>query len=164
MLREGDVVSWVGTGAPGGPAVGDVGRVASSSGNSGHVLWTTGSRSGRVDLVAEWDVVPAPTVPKTGHSVTASLTDSLSMDGVHTAVRDTFEESGPAGLLSAMHALGDLACFATIAEEALILVATRLREDPQFAHTLAALDDPDADSLVSLASSVLLRDAFTEEG
>jgi hypothetical protein len=105
-------------------------------------------------------VVPAPTQPKAGHTVTASLSETLGVDA-HTAAREVFDEAGPAGLLSAMHACGDLVCFASIAEEAVDFVAARLREDPQFAHTLAALDDPDADSLVSLASSVLLRDAFT---
>lgn len=162
MLREGDVVSWVGSVRPGGVSVGDVGTVASSSGDSGHVLWSTGARRGQVDLVDGFDVVPAPAGPRR-NTVASSLRDALGLDSVHTAAREVFEESGAAGLLSAMHEQGDLSGFASIAEGAAEYVAARLRENPEFSRTLSALEDSEADSLVALASTVLLRDAFTPE-
>lgn len=159
MLREGDAVSWVGDAIPGGLSVGDTGTVASSSGESGHVLWSTGARRGKVDLVEEMDVVPAPATQR--HAVVSSLRDSLGFETTHTAAREVFEEAGAAGLLSAMHERGDLAGFPSIADGAAEFVSARLREDPDFGRTLAALDETEADSLVSLASTVLLRDAFT---
>jgi len=160
MLREGQSVSWVGAVHPGGLAVGDVGAVISSSGDSGHVLWGTGARLGQIDLVEEMEVVPAPVTHHNG-KVASSLRDSLGVDSMRIAAREVFEEDGPAGLLSAMHDRGDLSGFPTIAEEAVEYVAARLREDPDFSRALAALDDSEADTLVTLASTVLLRDAFT---
>ncbi len=159
MLIEGAVVSWVGQHHA--VAVGDLGTVVSSSGGSGHVQWTTGASRGKVDLVEEWDVVPAPSSVSHRKAVSASLNDTLGMDSAHTAARETFEDGGPAAVLSAMHEHGDLACFPSIAEGAVDYVAARLREDAKIAATLAALEDTEADSLVTLASTVLLRDAFT---
>lgn len=163
MMREGDVVSWVGSARPGGVSVGDVGTVASSSGDSGHVLWSTGARRGQMDLVEDLDVVPAPAGSRR-NTVVSSLRDSLGLDSVRTAAREVFEEGGAAGLLSAMHEQGELSGFPSIADGAAEYVAARLREDPEFSRTLAALDEPEASSLVTLASTVLLRDAFTPEG
>ena len=160
MLAEGAVVSWVGSAHPGGVAVGDTGVVVSSSGACGHVQWSTGARVGQMDLIEEWDVVPVPTTTRV-HTVSSSLSDSLGVDTVHTAARETFEDGGAAALLSVMHREGSLSCFAEIAEEALGFVATRLRNDAAFVHVLSALDESDAAAMVTLASSVLLRDAFT---
>ena len=161
MLIEGSVVSWVGTASPTGVGVGDKGTVVSSSGGSGHVQWTTGARRGEMHLVEEWDVVPAPGATTHRMAVSASLNDSLGVNWAHTAAREAYDDGGPATLLSAMHEHGDLSCFPSIAEGAVDFVAARLREDPKIAATLAALDDTEVDSLVTLASTVLLRDAFT---
>ena len=159
-MRDGEKVRWVGSDGPDKPGVGDTGTVLTASGSAGHVLWSTGALRGRTTLCEDLDVVPTRTVART--SVQAALEDSLEV-GHHLAVRETFEESGETGLINAMAERGYLAGLTRIAEEAASLVAARLREEPAFARVLADLDASEGDALVTTASMVLLRDAFTPD-
>jgi hypothetical protein len=162
-MRDGDPVSYVGDERPGLPRVGDRGKVVSGSVGSGHVQWTTGSCKGQIHLVEDAQVVVSS--GRERHStVASSMADSLEISGHHLAVRETFEESGEVGLLNAMAETGHLQGLAVIAEATQEFVAARLREEPAFAAALAALEPAEADSLVSTASAVLLRDFFTPEG
>jgi hypothetical protein len=160
-MRDGQPVSWVGSVGPGQPAVGDTGSVISSSGDSGHVMWATGSLRGQVTLVEDADVVE-PKRPTRRTAVQVAMEDSLEV-GHHIAARETFEESGPTGLLNVMASAGYLSGLGSIAEAAADLVAARLREEPTFSAVLATLEPTEADALVSTASMVLLRDAFSPE-
>lgn len=163
-MRDGQQVSYVGPTGPGFPAVGDQGKVLSSSGNSGHVQWATGARRRQVDLVIADDVVEVRR-ERQANRVEAAFADSLEVgeQDEPLQVRAVLEESGEVGLLNALAASGHLAGLQQIAEEALEFVAARVRQDPHLATVLGHLDQGEGDSLVSLASSVLLRDAFTPE-
>jgi hypothetical protein len=55
---------------------------------------------------------------------------------------------------------GYLANFQDIAEDAFLHVAGLVRQDSAFREVLAQLDAADSDSLVTLATHSLLRDAF----
>jgi hypothetical protein len=111
-----------------------------------------------VDLLPVEDVV-APS--RTVVALSSALEDSLAVASMSTvAVRDTYETEGPAGLINALNDAGLLASFASIAEEAVQQVAVRLWSDDEFAAVLAQLDPEEGADLVSLASVVLLRDAF----
>lgn len=158
MTLEGHKVSYVGEPTE-GLAVGEKGSVLSSDGASCHVMWATGARRGLVDLLPVDDVVSARRT-----AVVHTLDDSLSIAPLQTvAVAETYEAEGAPGLLNALNEAGLLASFAQIAEDAVAHVSARLWEDDEFRQVLAHLDPEEGASLVSLASVVLLRDAFGGE-
>ena len=143
-----------------GLARGEQGRVISANGDSSHVMWSTGTRVNTVDLIEDVDLMV--TAKARANTVVAHLADSLEVGPLVTlAVRETMDESGEAGLLNALNDSGHLGGLAQIAEDALEFVAARLRTDEAFCEVLAQLDQGERSSLVSLASSVLLRDAFS---
>lgn len=152
MIREGKKVSFVGD-EDGGLKVGDRGRVLSASGDSSHVLWSTGARSGEVTLVPDLDLV-------VGSQSQMAYEDTFSGSLVTIAVRDTFDAAGPVGLLNALNEEGHLATFAQYAEEALQSVAARITQDPSMREALSHLEPEEQGEFVTLAASVLLRDAF----
>ncbi len=157
-MRDGQKVSYIGPDDE-GLTLGDVGQLISGGTRSSHVMWSTGVRSGLMMLVDNQDLAPA------GRSITAladdGLDDSLDVGSLDvTAARDVFDMEGEAGLLSVMAEQGHLSSFSSIAEEAVTLVSTRIRNDPSFRAVAAHLDDEEADRLVSLATVVLVRDAF----
>ena len=138
-----------------GLAIGDRGRVLSAAGSGSHVLWSTGKRKGDLTLTANVDLVSSRTV---------DLNDDLDSGGlVSVAVRDTYDSGGEVALLNALNAEGHLATFAPIAEEALQMVTARIRQDPSIREVLANLDEDEGAGFISLAASVLLRDAFGGE-
>lgn len=151
--REGQRVAFCGD-PDAGLQPGDRGKVLSSEGSASHVLWATGSRSGEILLVGNLDLVAS-------HQTYAY--DSLDSGVLVTiAVRDTFEDAGSPGLLNALNEEGHLTSFASIADEVMQAVAARIRQDPSIAEVLAVLDPEEGAEFVSLATSVLLRDAFTQ--
>lgn len=156
-MRDGQRVSYIGFDAD-GLVLGDQGRVISAGQDYSHVMWSTGTRVNCVDLVEDVNLVP--TAKARANTVAAHLVDSLDVGPLVTlAVRETLDESGEAGLLNALNDSGHLSSLGQIAEDALEFVASRLRADGAFGEVLAQLDQNEASSLVSLASSVLLRDA-----
>lgn len=150
MIAEGSRVSYVGDD---GIFVGDHGKVISNAGTGSHVLWSDGSRAGEITLESDYDLVVTQ-----GAKITYN--DSLDSALVTVAVRETYDTGGSVALLNALNDEGHLASFSTIAEEAMRLVASRIREDPSFTEVLAHLDDEEGADLVGLAASALLRDAF----
>lgn len=155
--REGQRVAFVGD-PQDGLQVGDCGKVLSSAEEGSHVLWSSGSRTGEVFLVENLDLVTSGATPRTYDDL-----DSGSL--VTIAVRDVYEGMGHVGLLNALNDEGHLATFAPIAEEAMQMVAARIRQDPSIGEVLASLDSDEGQEFVTLAVSVLLRDAFGyEEG
>lgn len=153
--REGARVSYVGLPVQDGLAVADVGKVLSTTGSSSHVMWETGRKAGQVTFEEHEDLVAQSSVRNDTEMFEGSL--------VTVAVRDTYDTAGDVGLLNALSEAGHLASMSGYAEEALALVASRVREDPAFAPVLAQLEPEEGAALVSLTSAVLLRDAFTEE-
>lgn len=158
MIREGAKVSYVGDGVE-HLAVGDRGRVVSANPESSHVRWETGARTGSVDLVENIDLVVGAKEP------TGAYDDFEGSGLVAVAVRDTYDVAGPVGLLNALNDEGHLATFAQYAESALQSVAAQITTDPSMREVLGHLEPDEQSSFVSLAASVLLRDAFgSEEG
>lgn len=158
MICEGSKVAYVGDGGgrDEGLSVEDQGQVLALAGpNSCHVLWHTGARTGAITLAAFHDLVeqaqPAPD----------ALDDSLSYGPLMSiSVKATYERKGGVGLLNALNKAGHLVGFEQIAEDALSMVATRLRQDISFRSVLAELDTDDGEDFLQLTAAVLLRDAF----
>lgn len=151
-MREGAKVSYVGEGDD-GLSVGDRGKVLSDERGSSQVLWSTGARTGSITLVEDLDLVVGAKTPPTY--------DGFDAPGlVSVAVRDTYDTQGPVGLLNALNEEGHLATFASYAEQALESVASQITADPSMREVLAHLEPEEQGSFVTLAASVLLRDAF----
>lgn len=150
--REGQRVAFCGD-PNAGLQPGDTGKVLSSAETGSHVLWSSGSRTGEVLLVENLDLVASTAAPRTYDDL-----DSGSL--VTIAVRDVYDGQGHIGLLNALNEEGHLATFASIAEEALNTVAASIRQDPSFREVLSHLDPDEGSEFVSLAATVLLRDAF----
>lgn len=146
---EGQRVSYVGD-TDNGLSVGDRGKVVSSDGNASHVLWMTGAKAGEIVLHDHFDLVVSSNLP----------TDNFDSGLVSFSVRQTFERYGSVGLLNALNEEGHLATFTDIAEDAVTMVASRIRQDPSFQEVLGHLEPEEGDDVVVLAASVLLRDAF----
>jgi hypothetical protein len=112
-----------------------------------------------VDLYDTDDLQPL--TPRQG-TLEDALDDSLDIAGLGTfTARQLYDETGPTGLLNAMADAGHLAAFQDIAEDALALIAERLRTSSAFTTLAAHLDDDEAEQMVRLASATLIRDAFT---
>lgn len=160
-MRDGQRVSYIGPGIE-GLAMGDRGEVISAAANASHVLFHTGSRQGAVLLVDHFDLTGA--TKKVAATINDGLDDSLDVGTLAvTGAREIFEEEGETGVLNSMAEAGHLTSFASIAQEAHDLIQTRIRNDPSFRAVTAQLDDEEAESVIRLATAVLMRDAFGVE-
>lgn len=152
-MHDGQRVSYIGDEPMDGVLPGDEGRILAYSSTGAHVKWATGA----ISLVSTDDITPV------GHgmSVESALDDSLEVGGfaVHAA-REVYDAEGPEGLLNQMAEGGHLAAFGQYAQEALDTISARIRHDPSFTAVTSRLDEAEADRLVTLASVVLIRDAF----
>ena len=156
MLRDGDEVYYSGDGQHGGQ-VGDVGRVLSAGGGAAHVKWASGGRAGLVSLEDADDLEPRRTVA-------ALLEDSIEFGDLRVeAAREAYDEQGAHGVLAMLAERGHLMSFAEIAEEALTLVAARVRRDPSVREAIGQLDEDEGDQVVRVASAALIYDAFSLE-
>lgn len=157
-ISTGDRVAFCGFPTAGGPDIGDKGRVVEAGNTGSGVRWITGALAGQITSpVDNGDLV-----------VNGSLDGSLSShfglpEGDALQVRSSFERRGAVGLLNDLNNAGSLSSFASIAEDAVAMVAQRIRQDPEIAPALAQLDDDEASEFVAVASLQLLRDAFREE-
>lgn len=152
-LADGQRVAYVGEGED-GLSVDDRGKVLSCGTTGSHVKWLTGARAGQITLTANMDIVPV--------SGRMAYDDLESGSLVTFAVKDTYEWGGKVALLNALTDEGHCATFESIAEEAIQLVATRLREDPSIKEVLSSLDEDDGSEFVSFTAVAILRDAFGE--
>lgn len=158
MITDGSRVRYI------GPEDGplrhhDQGSVLATSGNAAHIQWRTGALAGQVLL---HDIYALEPLTARQGAVEEALDDSLDVAGLGTfTARQIYDENGPSGLLNAMADAGKLAIFQDIAEDALTLVAERIRTSPSFTALAAHLDDDEADQMIRLASVALIRDAFT---
>jgi hypothetical protein len=165
-LHESQRVSYVGFPKTSGLGVGDEGVVLSVSGDAAHVRWASGARVGQIDLVDGIDLAPRSAAKQAEASLVHAFDDSLGYGPpvVHTAVRETFDETGPEGLFTALVNEGHLGALSSVAEEALGVVAARVREDEAMRQVLAGLEPEEGEALVALTASVVLRDAFGAPG
>lgn len=157
-IVEGAKVAWVGPEVD-GYEVGDSGSLlAFASGAYAHVTWATGSHSGETEIVSIEDI-------STGHVAAKDpLADSLDMGGlVSFSARQVMDTEGEAGVLNAMASMGHLTAFSSIAEDVMSQVAAQVRQDPSFRAVASQLDEDEAEALIRLATTCLIRDAFTEE-
>jgi len=137
----------------------DQGSVLATSGHGAHVQWRTGAIAGQVTLHHTDDLEP---LSARQGAVEDALDDSLDVAGLGTvSARQIYDEGGSSALLNAMADAGKLAIFQDIAEDALALVAQRLRTSESFTALAAHLDDDEAEHLIHVASAALIRDAFT---
>jgi hypothetical protein len=159
QLRDGMKVSYIGLGEA-GVELGDRGTVLSADTSGSHVSWVTGAAIGRVILVHNDDLAP---ISSTRTAVHDELDDSLEYGSlVSIAAREIFDASGEAGLMDAMNEAGHLASLTSSAEDAVAHVAAQVRNSPSFESVLAQLDSEEADSLVNLTASSLIKDALGE--
>jgi len=160
-LQDGQLVSYAGADGYDELFVGDRGKILVADGEIAHVMWSTGSRSGTV-TITEKDVLTASADYEM--TVSGSLDDSLEVGGLTSfSSRQVWDESGPVGLLNTMVETGHLASFIDIAEEALGLVAHRIRHDSSIRVITAELDEDEAETLVRTAAAALIRDAFSAD-
>lgn len=157
MIREGAKVAYTGP-QEGGLVVGDRGKVVVTDGNVCHVLWSTGSKEHQITALYESSLVAV------SGGNTHGLDDSLEVGGLVTfSARTTFDNGGSAAVVAEMAEMGHLASFGDIAEEALALVAARVRQDPSVRVATSVLEDEEAESVIRHASACLIRDAFGAE-
>jgi len=163
MLREGQQVTYIGEPRD-GLVRGDAGKVLTmASDDSGHVMWSTGAQTGNVTLEFDYDLEGPRTRQARAHI--DLLADSLEVGTiVSTSLREAYDSAGAEGLLSAMAEEGHLASMHDIAEEAMELIAGRIRQDPSFRAVVAELDPEESEHLIRLAAVGLIHEAFgTEE-
>lgn len=155
-MRDGEDVYYSGH-ERAGALVGDQGKVLATSGLGAHVKWDTGVRLGQVTLEDQRDLEPRL-------SAQVLLVDSLEYGDLQVrAARRVYDEEGPQGVLAMMVESGQLVAFADIAEEALALVAHRVRHDASVRAATAALDEDEGEQVVRAASAALIYDAFSLE-
>lgn len=159
-LRDGQQVSYIGTPTSDGLLISDRGQTLSVTDRHSHVLWSTGTREGQIDLIDNDDLVGHGPGKIAGSIFDDSMTTGAGM--VTLSVRETFDVEGPSGLLNAMNDAGHLASLEGIAEDALAHVCAQVRTDPAFRSVLSHLDENEAAEFISLTSNTLLRDAFGE--
>lgn len=158
MISDGIRVRYIGT-SDGPVAPGDQGSVLVASGHCAHIQWRTGAFAGQVHLHDTVDLEPLS--PRQG-ALEDSLDDSLEVAGLGTfTARQIFDEGGSEALLNAMADSGRLSSFQEIAEDALALVAERIRTSAAFTALASHLDEDEADDMVRTAAATLIRDAFT---
>jgi len=157
-VHDGQIVSFAGDEGHDDLFVGDQGKVLVAEGGFAHVLWSTGSRTGDV-TITDTDSLHTGQQALT---ISGSLDDSLEVGGLVTfSSRQVVDERGMSGLLDIMAEAGHLSGFLDIAEEAIGIVAHRIRHDSSIRAITAELDDDEAEVLVRTAAAALIRDAFS---
>lgn len=171
ILREGRLATFVGE----GPDFGTQAEVISLEHQAAWVRFVTGARTGEIDLIEDADLVPAEprsryasasvpvAVPQTVVAARDDLDDSLDVGlPIRVGVAQVQATQGTLGLLTMLATRGDLHRLSTAVDEAFVVVANRIRQDPHLRQILAELDDDDAEKLVQMASLTLLHSAFGE--
>jgi hypothetical protein len=157
VISDGDLVSFAGMHDDPvfpGIAAGDRGTVLSASPGVGHILWRTGSRTGRVDIIPVEDLRVAA---RGVGVVDQALDDSLEV-GPRVAVREVYDQAGEGGLVTALAEAGALSGVAQIAEDLTAMAAGRVRAD--LASVLSQLDPDDAEAVVSTVTAACMREAL----
>lgn len=158
LPSEGKRVQFVGEAD--GLALGEVGKLISTGSPASHVRWNTGAKKGMIDLVHNDDLVPFKAVSGTSWE---EIDDDLSVgDIVSVSARQMVDSGGIPSLLDAMVVEGHLSTFGSVVDEAISLVASRLRTDPSMLEVLAELEEDEREALVYRATQTLLQSAFND--
>ena len=150
MFADGQRVQYAGDPID-GLDIGDVGVIAQAGHTASFVKWATGARKGTFTEVPHHEIQPVGV-----NQDTDAFTGTL----VTFAVRQAHAQVGPRGLLDILNEQGHLSSFTAIGEEAMALVASRIRQDPSIREVLSQLEGEDGDDFVEVATVALLRDAF----
>lgn len=158
MVYDGNRVEYSGLGES-SLVHGDQGAVLVVSGSYAHVQWKTGALAGQVLPVHVEDL---SVLGRRHGAVEEALDDSLEVSGLGTfTARQIYDEGGSEALLNILAETGKLAAFQDIAEEALNLVAGRIRSSDTFLAVTSHLEEDEAAEMVRIASAALIRDAFS---
>lgn len=179
-LREGRLATFIGEGEDFGAEA----EVLSTGASSAWVRFVTGARTGEIDLVDDLDLIPVetrsryasapaplPVVPQPVLApmapVTASrdeLDDSLDVGlPMRVGAAAVQQTQGTLGVLTMLAHRGDLHRLSSVVDEALIMVANRIRNDSGICQVTAQLDEDDAENLVQMASLALLNSVFGDK-
>jgi hypothetical protein len=149
-LYEGDSVSYVGDALDGiEPAQGKI--MAFASAHAAHVMWTTGARTGQIDMVDVYDLMPCA-------SEAALASASLSA----TAVSRVYAAEGETGVVNYLASAKQIDTWPTIAKDTLEFVVGRLKADASMELPWEQLTPDQVEKVATLAATVLLRDSFSE--
>lgn len=162
-MLDGLTVAYAGQ--PGDLQPGDRGEVLSADYQYAHVLWHTGALTGQVRLhdTGDLDLSPSMVSPVARH-IEASLDDSLEVGSIEiTSARQTYDSSGPAGVLEQMSLGGQLDQLSDIGDEVYTLVTSRVRTSPYVRTITAQLDEEEAEEVVRMTSAALLQGLLAEE-
>lgn len=147
---EGDSVAYLGDGADGlAPATGTL--LAFASHRAAHVKWNTGPRTGQIDAVDLYDLMPAASV--------AALTAAAQAVGT-MPVRRVYAAEGETGVVNYLSHIAHLAAWQQIAADAHQYVIGKLKADAAMDQVWEELDGAQVEKVAELAATVLLRDAF----
>lgn len=167
MIVEGTKVTYAGIADP-FVEIGTPAKVLALSGVAAHVQWLGGAKQGGIDLVDLNDLVPFRADYATGPvGVTASREFDEALDMPATPVlrvRATYDDTGEEGLVTALAESGHLALCSEYVDEAVGLIATRIRHDPNFSAVLGALEADEAEGLVGKVAAIALTYRLSEEG
>lgn len=165
MITEGKKVAYAGDDPF--QDIGSVGRVVAMAGSGVHVMWETGPKTATLELIDINDLVERGSVGVTASGTPASTSAqydlSLEMMGPGLQVRAALDEAGTDGLITVLAESGHLAVLADYAEEAVGLMAARIRQDPGFIDVLAQLDPEEQNTLVAKVSTQMLAECIEED-
>jgi hypothetical protein len=147
---EGSKVSYVGPEVD-GYAIGDHAVVLASGRTHSHFSFRTGEHEGTIHYLANSDFVQP-----TAHTASA-WDEALETDTPAIAVRAAYDAGGPKRVVRELRSNGHLAAMEQIGDEAIQLVAARLRQDPSVLAVLAQLDAEEGSGFVSYAAVQVLR-------
>jgi hypothetical protein len=136
-----------------GLAIGDQAIVLEGGPRKSHVRWVTGSAASSFSYINNSYLV-----------VGASL-DGITSAGdvagklVRFAVRETYDDGGPSAVIRQLRREGHGAFLDAIGEEAVRLVAGRVRQDPSVIEVLGSLNEDEGMEFVSAVSLTILQQA-----
>lgn len=154
---EGSHVAYIGTGEPDAPIVsGDEGCVILAAENGSYVQWVSGACREDISLVSNAELQEIK-------RATANLDEFLEVPLQAVAARDIFDKSGASGLLNALNKEGRLGFFEGIAQQIATSVLVAIRDEPSFRTILGQLSPSEAQDVLDLSTTALLKDAFGGE-
>ena len=157
LPSEGRRVQFIGESD--GLVLGEVGKLLSAGPTHSHIRWNSGQRKGSITLTANDDLVPF----RSGEGTWEEIDDDLGTgDLVTVSARQVVDEGGIPALLNTMVIEGHLSTFGPAVDEAVGVIAARLRADPSMLEVLAELEEDEGEALIYRATQTLLRSAFSD--
>jgi hypothetical protein len=151
-IAEGEHVAYCGDGEfDCAVEVGNQGQVIKqASDQASYVRWLEGPATGEITLLANMDL-----------AVLRGTEELPPVEPMQSfAARQVYEAKGASGLINQLNEEGHLSFFSELAADAVNYVAENIKRDPAFRSVLAQLSPTEANELVHLSATVLLRDAF----